>query len=51
MIDGFQFLDSHRLGILDITEGNRALTEITLTDLCVDQAVDELPDILLGILL
>lgn len=41
MIDSLQLIDKDRLGILDITESNRALAEESVVHLCVYHLVDQ----------
>ena len=49
MVDGLQFLDEHRLGILYVTERDGALTEEAVGHHTVDKLVDQLSYGLLGI--
>ena len=51
MIDGLEFLDEHRLGILDVAESNGAFAEITLGHLGVDDTLYLFADGLFGIVL
>ena len=41
MVDCLQFLDEYRLGILYVTEGDGALTEIAVGYLRVENSVDK----------
>ena len=50
MVDGLQLLDEHGLGVLDVAVGDGAFAEISLADLCVDDAVDKVANSLLGVL-
>ena len=49
MIGGLQFLDKDGLGVLDVAEGDGAVAEVALADLCVDDMVNQFANVLLGI--
>ena len=49
MVNCFEFLDKHGLGIGYVAEGDGALAEIAFGHLRIDQFVDQFTDALLGI--
>ena len=50
VIDGFQLLDKHSLGIGNVSEGDGTLLEIALCNLSVNELVDKFSDRLLRII-
>lgn len=49
MVDGLELLDEHRLGILNVAEGDGTLAEVAVGDHRVDDAVHQRADGLLGV--